>query len=394
MVDIDGQQRALRAELDTAFARVLDSGRFIGGDEIDALERELAPWTGARYNVSCGSGTDALVMALLAHGVGPGDRVVVPAFTFFASAGAIALIGAEPIFVDIERETLCLDQDAALLTIENTEKIRAVIAVHLYGRPAPLKTIAGVCERRGIALIEDAAQALGARDASGRAVGGAHDAACFSFYPTKNLGALGEAGLVSCDDPVLAEKLRRIRNHGASETYRHRELGWNARMDTLQAAFLRVKLRHLHRWNQARRANALDYDERLRAAGATHPGESQNPTLPIVLPAPIGEPAQTSLHQYVLRVPAQTRDALRCHLSDRGIASAVYYPRGLHQEEAFSASAPHAPLSVTEKICDEVLALPVHPSLDASDRERIVGEVLAFYRGGDASRLAQRSPST
>ena len=399
MIDIAEQNKALRADLDAAFARVLDSARFVGGDEIDALERELAAHTGSRHNVSCGSGTDALVLALLAHGVGPGDRVVVPAFTFFASAGAVALIGAVPIFVDIDPITLCLDQEAAASTIETQEiagaPIRAVVAVHLYGRPAALDRLAGLCGTRGIALIEDAAQALGARDHQGHAIGGAQGSACFSFYPTKNLGALGEAGLVSCDDEGLAERLRRIRNHGASETYRHPELGWNARMDAIQAAFLRVKLRHLEDWNDTRRANARDYDERFGAAGATRAGETPPRHLPLCLPASLDAPARTSLHQYVIRVPAETREGLRHHLSEHGIASAVYYPRGLHQEDAFCETAAQAPsLPVTERVAHEVLALPSHPSLNAADREHVVDAVLSFYRSGDRSRLAQRSPPT
>lgn len=391
LINLEAQHAELFPELRTAFERVTRSAHFIGGPEVEGLEAELAARTGAHYAVGCGSGTDALILTLLGAGVRPGDQVIVPALSFYATAGAVALIGATPVFADIEPATLGLDPRSVAKRAAECNRLRAIVPVHLYGGPLPLEALSEIAADHRAALIEDAAQALGARHAGGGGVGsGSSAGACFSFYPTKNLGALGEAGCVCCDDLERVEQLRRLRNHGSDGPYRHREVGWNARLDALQAAFLRVKLAHFDSWNECRRANARDYDEQLGALGAapagTRPADS---AFPVVLPFAPPAPAQHAFHHYVIRVPADRRNALRVALDEAGIDTAVYYPRGLHREESFAHLLPgkgsnhrhgaNDSLAETEQACLEVLALPVHPSLQGSDRDRVIAAIHSFF---------------
>lgn len=358
------------------------SARFVAGPEVEALETELVAHTGAAHVVGCGSGTDALILALLAEGIRPGDEVIVPALSFFATAGAVSLLGAVPVFADIDPTTFGLSPSSAAERATECTRLRALIPVHLYGGAAPLGALRELAGEHAAVLIEDAAQALGARHADGSAVGsGPGNAVCFSFYPTKNLGALGEAGCVSTDSAERAALLRRLRNHGSEGTYRHREVGWNARLDALQAAFLRVKLAHFEGWSAARRANAGDYDARLRDLGAGKAGtRPEEHRLPVVLPAHPPSPGCHAFHHFVIRVPGEQRDALRSSLDAAGIDSAVYYPGGLHREACFeSLGQAETPLPETERVCREILALPVHPSLRAADRERVVAAISGFF---------------
>ncbi len=385
LIDLGEQHAALLPALRGAFERVATSARFVGGPEVEALETEIATRTGANYAVGCGSGTDALIVALLAEGVGPGDQVIVPALSFFSTAGAVALLGATPIFADIEAATFGLDPQSAAERAEGCTRLRAVVPVHLYGGPTPLEDLRVLAKSYGAALIEDAAQALGAHHADGVGVGAGSDAAaCFSFYPTKNLGALGEAGCLCTDSAERAERLRRLRNHGSEGGYEHREVGLNARLDALQAAFLREKLEHFEGWSERRRANARDYQARLRDLGAAvaQPDETRPEAhrLPVVLPADLPSPGRHAFHQYVVRVPADRRDALRASLDAAGIDTAVYYPRGLHRERCFEArETERGPLPETERACREVVAIPIHPSLRQEDRERVVAAIAAFF---------------
>lgn len=382
LIDLERQHAALLPELRAAFDRVAATARFVGGPEVEGFESELAARLDTPHVVGCGSGTDALILALLAAGTGPGDEVIVPALSFFATAGAVSLLGATPIFADVDPATLGLDPGSAAERAASCARLRALLPVHLYGGVTALDPLRALAAEHGAALIEDAAQALGARHADGGAVGGgASDTVCFSFYPTKNLGALGEAGCVATADGDRAERLRRLRNHGSDGAYRHREVGWNARLDALQAAWLRVKLAHFDDWVARRRANARDYDERLAALGAGSAGSKpEDHALPVVLPArPAGGGLHT-FHQYVIRVPAARRDALRGALDAAGIDSAVYYPGGLHQEACF-ASLGQAGLALpeTERACGEILAIPVHPGLRPEDRERVVTAIAQFF---------------
>lgn len=352
LVDLGAEHRALRAELDAAIARVLDSGRFVLGPEVEAFEQELAAACGAKHAVGVSSGTDALLVSLMALEVGPGAEVVTTPFTFFATAGAIARLGARPVFADIEPESFNLDPVAAASAC--SERTAAVLPVHLYGRLAARPEV-------DLPILEDAAQSIGAGGIGGTA-------AALSFFPTKNVGALGDAGAVLTDDATFADRVRRLRAHGARPKYVHSLVGGNFRIDALQAAVLRVKLAHLGAWNRARRGNAERYRALLAAA-----------SLPPELRVPADAPEHT-YHQFTLRAPR--RDQLRAHLAAEGIATEIYYPQPLHLQECFAGlgyrpgSLPHA-----ERAATEVLSLPIHPRVGAAAQARVVDRIAAFYRG-------------
>jgi len=351
MLDLRAEYAELRGEIDQAVQRVLRSGHFILGPEGAALESELAAMTGAAQAVAVASGTDALHLALRAAGIGTGDDVVLPAFTFIATAEAVTYTGARPVFADIDLASFNLT--AATLEAALTPATRAVIVVHLYGQCAAMPAIARLCEARGITLIEDCAQAIGA-DYDGRAAGAWGAFGCFSFYPTKNLGAYGDAGLVTVRDAGAAERLRMLRHHGSSRTYQHEFVGYNSRLDELQAAILRVKLPHLARFNDARRRAAARYRAELDG-------------VPIVLPAEHDHGAHV-YHQFTIR--SEWRDVLRARLGEAGIASAVYYPLPVHRQPAYAASAGALELPASDAAAASVLSLPIHPYLREADTDR------------------------
>jgi dTDP-4-amino-4,6-dideoxygalactose transaminase len=316
------------------------------------------------------SGTDALLAALMALDVGPGDQVVTSPFTFFATAGVIHRLGATPVFVDIEPDTFNLDPGA--LPGVDPARVKAIIPVHLYGRCARMASFEGWARAHGVAVVEDAAQAIGAR-AGGRMAGTLGDMACFSFFPSKNLGALGDGGMVTTDEPELGERLAILRVHGARPKYHHHRVGGNFRLDAIQAAALRVKLAHLDEWNAGRRAAATRYDNLMTGAGLV---SEDGPVL--ALPAPDGEDHQV-FHQYVIRV--RQRDELARHLTAEGIGTAVYYPVPLHLQACF-ADLGHRPgdLPVSERAAGEVLALPMFPELTDDQQRRVVDAIAAFFR--------------
>jgi dTDP-4-amino-4,6-dideoxygalactose transaminase len=352
MIDPAAEYRSLKPEIDAAVGRVLASGRYVLGPEGEALERELAAFTGAAHAVGVNSGTDALHLALVACGVGPGDEVIVPAFTFFASAEAVSYTGATPVFADVDAATFNLDPASFKKSI--TKKTRAVIAVHLFGQCAALDEISSLCKENKLVLVEDVAQALGA-DYDGRRAGSWGDFGCFSFYPTKNLAAAGDAGLITTNDRKYDETLRMLRHHGSRKTYLHERVGWNSRLDEIQAAVLRVKLAHLDRFNQARRAVADLYRKRL--AGKD-----------LVLPAEHGRGTHVH-HQFTIR--SGKRDALRETLARESIAASVFYPIPLHRQPAYEAANRGLSLPVSEKISAEVLSLPINPLLDEASVDRV-----------------------
>jgi dTDP-4-amino-4,6-dideoxygalactose transaminase len=375
-LDLRAQHATLRDELRAAVDRVFERQAFVLGEEVEALEREVAALVEARRGVGCASGSDALLLVLHALGVGPGDEVICPSFTFFATAGAVARLGARPVFADIDPASYCLDPAAVRTAAAGCQRLRAILAVHLYGRAADTDALLAAAAEHGVPLVEDAAQAIGARDASGRRVGARGAAACWSFYPTKNLGAAGDAGMVTTDDEALADRLARLRVHGSPRRYLHDEVGMNSRLDALQAAVLRVKLRRLEAWNAARRAHARAYDEAFAKAGAQPSSVSLAAGgLPLRTPEPPAPPAESACHLYVVRVPAARRDALRAGLAARGIGSDVYYPLGLHQQPCFAAAGP-VPLPATEAAAREVLALPLYPELRDEQREQVVAALL------------------
>ena len=357
MIDPAAEYRSLKSEIDAAVGRVLASGRYVLGPEGEALERELAAYTGAAHAVGVNSGTDALHLALVACGIGPGDEVIVPAFTFFASAEAVSYTGATPVFADVDAATFNMDVESLRKSI--SRKTKAVIAVHLFGQCAALEEIARVCKESKLVLVEDVAQALGA-DYDGRRAGSWGDFGCFSFYPTKNLAAAGDAGLITTSNPDFDQTLRMLRHHGSRKTYLHERVGWNSRLDELQAAVLRVKLAHLDRFNEARRAVALNYRGKLKNKD-------------IILPAEHGRGTHV-YHQFTTR--SSKRDALREALARESIAASVFYPIPLHRQPAYEAASRGLSLPVSEKISGEVLSLPINPLLDAASVERIC-QVLA-----------------
>jgi dTDP-4-amino-4,6-dideoxygalactose transaminase len=360
LVDLRRQYAAIKAEIDAAIAEVLAAQVFIGGEALARFEAELAAMCGVRHAVGTSSGTTALHAALLVVGVGPGDEVLVPAMTFAATAEAVVHCGATPVFVDSEPGTLCIDAAAAARAV--TSRTRAIVPVHLYGQLAPMDELLALGRSAGLAVVEDAAQAFLAASPRGRA-GSLGALGCFSFFPAKNLGAYGDGGAVVSDDAAAAARLRQLVDHGRTSKHDHASIGCNYRLDALQAAILRVKLRHVERWTEARRARARRYDELL--AG-----------LPV---APLAAVRGHAHHLYVIE--ADERDRLARHLEARGIASAIHYRRGLHQQPAFQPYAPPHALPVVERACERVLALPLFPELEDAEQARVAGAIREFYRG-------------
>jgi dTDP-4-amino-4,6-dideoxygalactose transaminase len=347
MLDLAAEYRDLETEIAEAVGKVIASGRFILGPEGEALEHEVAAYLGVKHAVAVASGTDALHLALRAAGIGPGDEVITPSFTFIAAAEAVSYVGARAVFADIDPATYNLDPAACEAAIGPAT--RAVIAVHLFGQTADLPAIDAICRRRGLVLIEDCAQAIGA-DHDGRRAGAWGALGCFSFYPSKNLGAYGDAGMVVTNDPKLAEVVRMLRHHGSRVTYRHEMIGYNSRLDELQAAILRVKLKRLDHWNARRRERAGLYRRLL--AGS-----------PVGLPVEHGRGAHV-YHQFTVRAPL--RDALREALAERGVASAIYYPVPVHQQPVYAPEYGSVSLPVSERAAREVLSLPIYPQLTES----------------------------
>jgi len=362
LLDLGAQYREIGAELEAAVLRVLRSGRYVLGETVARFEEAVAEHLGVRHAIGVASGSDALLLALMALEVRPGDEVVTSPFSFFATAAAIVRLGATPVFADIDPE----DFGLSTASIRLTERTRALLPVHLYGQCVDMRTLDAIARRHRLPIVEDAAQAIGASRDGWRVGDG--DLACLSFYPTKNLGAAGDAGLVVTGDDALAARVRRLRTHGAESRYEHLEVGLNSRLDAVQAAVLTVKLKHLDRWNEARRARAAVYDGLFRAAGLA--GE-------ISLPA-VAVGSTHVFHQYVIRVPR--REALRAHLAARGIASEVYYPIALHLQPCFASLGYHrGDLPEAERAADEVLALPIYPELERTAQERIVAAVREFH---------------
>ncbi len=364
ILDLKTQYDQLRDEIAVALQGVLDSGAFVLGPDVKALEQEVADYCRCRYGVGVASGTDALRLSLAALGVGHGDEVITTPFTFVATANTISHSGAQPVFVDIDPVTYNLDPDAVAAAV--TPRSKAIVPVHLYGQPAEMDALMAIAQQHGLAVIEDAAQAIGA-EYKGRRAGSIGHVGCLSFYPTKNLGAYGDAGMVVTNDADLAEKLDVLRRQGGKTKYFHEVLGFNSRLDTLQAAILRVKLRYLERWQEGRREAACRYDGLLAAAGA-----------PVTTPYARPD-VRHVYHQYTIRAPQ--RDALAQHLRQRGISTMIYYPLPLHLQGLYrdrgmvEGALPHA-----EAAGREVLSLPMFPELTEAQQGEIVAAIAEFYR--------------
>jgi dTDP-4-amino-4,6-dideoxygalactose transaminase len=364
LLDLQAQYLAIRSEVRVAIDRVCDAQLFILGPEVAAFEAEVADFCGSKYAVGVSSGTDALLAALMAVGVGPGDEVVTSSFSFFATAGVIARLGARPVFVDIDARSFNPDAEKAAAKI--TSRTKAIMPVHLFGQCGDIDPILEAADKRGMAIIEDAAQAIGARDALGRAAGTLGGMGCFSFFPSKNLGGFGDGGMIVTDDPNLAEAVRVLRVHGGKPKYYHRIVGGNFRLDALQAAILRVKLKYLPAWTEARRRNAQRYGQLIEEAGL----------LEWIVPPP--DSAGHIYNQFVIR--CAQRDRLQAFLRERGVETEIYYPVPLHLQECFSELGyRHGDFPDAEAAAREALALPIYPELTAAQQEYVVEQVRSFY---------------
>ncbi|MGQ9918280.1 MAG: DegT/DnrJ/EryC1/StrS family aminotransferase [Bryobacteraceae bacterium] len=366
LLDLTAQYSAIRGEIEEAVRRVFQSQQFILGPDVAALEQEVAAYCGVEHAIGCGSGTDALLLALRALGIGPGDEVLTTPFTFFATAGAIANVGARPVFADIDPATFNLDPVQAREVLEKRPRVRAILPVHLYGLCADMDPLLEMARGRGIPVIEDAAQAIGA-EYCGRRAGSMGAIGCFSFFPTKNLGGAGEGGILTTHDAALAERLRALRVHGSRVRYYHDEVGTNSRLDTLQAAVLRVKLRHLEEWTARRIALAETYRQTFRRLGT-----------PVRVPELPAYPARHVYHQFVIRAPR--RDRLREFLAANGIGAEIYYPLPLHRQKCFDALGyTEGSFPESERAAREVLALPIYPELSAADIGEVCSTIHRFF---------------
>jgi dTDP-4-amino-4,6-dideoxygalactose transaminase len=367
-LDLKAQFGEIRAEVLDAVTRVLESQNFILGPEVDALEREVAEYVGVKFAIGCASGSDALLLAQMAIGIGPEDEVITSPFTFGATAGSIARLKARPVFVDIHPDTFNFDERQLEAAI--TPRSRAIMPVHLFGLPANMDAVLEIARKHHLAVIEDAAQAIGARWKE-KNIGSLGTCGCFSFFPSKNLGGAGDGGMITTNDPQIAQRLRVLRVHGSRKKYRYESLGINSRIDALQAAILRVKLRYLNDWTDRRRRNAEIYRRLFTEYSLT-----KHLALPC---AP-----ETSFHVYnQFSIRAPRRDELREYLRDRGVPTEVYYPSPLHLEPAFEYLGHHIEdFPNSEAACREVLSLPIYPELALDQQRAIVATISRFYRRG------------
>lgn len=366
LLDLKAQYATIKAEVDAAIAEVMESQHFILGPKVEQCEKAVAQYCGCSYGVGVSSGSDALLACLMAENIGPGDEVITTSYTFFATVGAIARVGATPIFVDIDPVTYNLD--ASQLSAKVTSKTRAIIPVHLYGQMADMDAVMDVAQKYGFVVIEDAAQAIGA-ESQGRRAGSIGHYGCFSFFPSKNLGAAGDGGMVVTNDAARAEKLVCLRNHGSKPKYHHKIVGGNFRLDAIQAAIVSAKLPHLDQWTNARQRNARMYQQLFSEAGldATRDGSTT-----VVLPAVVSD--RHIFNQYVIRV--FRRDQLQTALRERGVGTEVYYPVPMHAQECFAYLGYEVgAFPETERAAKETLALPIYPELSELQLRYVVDSI-------------------
>lgn len=381
MLDLAAQYAPIRDEIRALCEEVFDSCRFIGGPHVEGLESELAAFVGANHGVGVSSGTDALLVAFMALGIGPGDEVVTTPYTFFATGGCVARLGATPVFVDIDPVTFNIDPEGVRAAI--TPNTKAIVPVHLFGQCADMAAINAIAREAGIPVVEDAAQAIGAQDADGRRAGSLAEVACFSFYPSKNLGAAGDGGMITCADGDLAHTMAIMRNHGMEPAYHHEIIGGNFRLDALQAGVLRIKMKQLDGWAQARRKNADDYralftSKGLAAAdGAGEDAQGARVTLPAERPG-----VHHIYNQFVVRIADGKRDAVRETLRGANIGCDVYYPKPLHLQPCFAhLGYGEGSLPVSERAALETIALPIFSELTAEQKEAVVDTVAEALDG-------------
>lgn len=366
LLDLSAQHRQIREEVLKEIVRVVDSQKFILGEDVQKLEAEIAPYCGAKHAIGCASGSDALVLALMALDIHPGDEVLTTPYTFFATAGAISRMGAIPVFADVEEDTFNLDIERVKEVLAKHPKVRAMIPVHLFGGCADMDPLCELAGERGIAVIEDAAQSIGSEYKNRRA-GSIGEMGAFSFFPSKNLGGYGDGGLITTNDAKLAERLTALRVHGRTGKYFHQWIGINSRLDALQAAILRVKFRYLDSWSEGRQKNADHYRARLAEL-----------SVPVIPATPAPYQTRHVYNQFVIRGPR--RDELQAHLKNAGIGSEVYYPLPLHLQPCYAdLGLKQGDFPVSEKLAAESLALPIHSELSADDVEYVCESVRSFY---------------
>ncbi len=371
-LDLKAQYQSIRDEIDEVIRGVVESQHFVLGPEVSGFESEAARYCRVSHAIGCASGSDALLLPLMAWGIGPGDEVVTSPYTFFATGGAIARLGAKPVFVDIRPDSYNIDPERIEGAI--TPRTKAIVPIHLYGQSADMDPILDIARKHGLKVLEDAAQAIGA-GYKGHAVGTMGDASAFSFYPSKNLGAFGDAGMVTTNDEAVAKQVARLRVHGMEPKYHHHELGFNSRLDAIQAAVLRVKLRHLPDWTAARRDAAERYN-----------GLFEEYRLGEVVGLPAEKPGRFHVYnQYVIRVPEAARDPLRAHLAERKIGTEIYYPIPLHLQVCF-ASLGYKPgdFPASEAAANQTIALPMYPELAEDSQRHVVASIAEYFRGAGA----------
>jgi dTDP-4-amino-4,6-dideoxygalactose transaminase len=367
LLDLKAQYHAIKPEIDKAITEVLESQKFILGPQVKALEEATAKYSGCSHGIGVSSGTDALLVSLMAEGIGQGDEVITTAYSFFATAGCIARLGARPVFVDIDPITYNIDPDR--IEAKVTPRTKAILPVHLYGQMADMDPILEIARRYGLAVVEDGAQAIGA-EYKGKRAGSIGHYGCFSFFPSKNLGAFGDGGMVVTNDPERAERLRVLRAHGSKPKYYHKLVGGNFRLDTLQAAIVLTKLKHLDDWTAGRQSNAQRYDHLFEATDLVRDGL-------VSLPKVVAD--RHIFNQYVIRSPK--RDALQAYLKDKGIGTEVYYPLPLHIQECFAnLGYVSRELPESERSAKETLALPVYPELTGEQAAYVVDSISEFLR--------------
>lgn len=368
LLDLKAQYATIRDQVQDAIERVLESQQFILGAEVEALEQEIAAYSQCEFGIGMSSGTDAILVALMALDIRPGDQVIIPAYTFFATAGCVARLGAQPVFVDVDPQTFNLDP--AKIKAAITPRTRALMPVHLFGQCAEMEPIVELARKHNLAIIEDAAQAIGS-DYRGQRAGAMGQLGCFSFFPSKNLGGIGDGGMITTNDRALAERVRLLRNHGAHPKYYHKLIGGNFRLDAIQAAVLRVKLNYLDQWSAARQKNAARYRQLFAEAQLEMIG------------LPIEEPDRRHIYnQFVIRIPE--RDALAAYLKQNNIGTEIYYPVPLHLQECFAELGYRVgDFPESERAAKETLALPIYPELSGAQQRAVVDAIAAFCKETD-----------
>jgi len=378
LLDLKAQYASIADDVRRAVNDVIESQYFILGPTVSRFEEQVAAHLDVKHAIGCASGSDAILLALLALGIGPGDEVICPSYTFFATGGYIERAGAKPVFAEIDPVTYNIDPDSVREVAGRCKRLKAIMPVHLFGQCADMDALLALGKELGVPVIEDAAQAIGARDAQGSQAGTRGVIGCFSFFPSKNLGAYGDGGMVTTNDDDLAKRLRILRVHGGEPKYYHSVVGVNSRLDAIQAAVLSVKLPHLDKWSDGRRSNAAYYDKRFAAAGATTSDLGmRDDNLPLVTPAPAVEPALHIYNQYCIGVPAAMRDGLRQHLGERNIGTEIYYPVPLHLQECFaSLGYSTGDLPVSEAVAGQSIALPIYPELTEQQLDHVATSVI------------------